>query len=134
MGSKRGREITMRSRHKIETCEGRRPPTESQPRNQCHNMKSSYKKNGGRNLKLLSQLRRWKKRKTTMSRHETEVATSTLVNHRANKVSTTNDVATIDQSSCKKNGCNRNKEVATDHEQSRVIHVATSTLCRDIGQ
>ena len=30
MGSKRGRDITLRSRHKIETCEGRRP-TQSRP-------------------------------------------------------------------------------------------------------
>ena len=56
MGSKRGRDITIRSRQKIETCEGRRPPTQSRPRNPSHNLKSSYKEKGGRNLKLLSQL------------------------------------------------------------------------------
>ena len=32
----------------------------------------------GRNLKLMSQHRRWKNRKTIMSRHETKVATSIL--------------------------------------------------------
>ena len=97
-------------------------------------MKPSYKQKGGRNLKLLSQLRSWKKRKTTKSRHVTEVVTSTLKKHRANEVATTNDVATIDQSSCKKIGCNRDNEVATNHEQAREIHVATSTSGRDIEQ
>ena len=126
-GNKRGRDITLRSRHQIETCEGRRPPTQSRPRNQSHNMKSSYKQKGVRNLKLLSQLRSQRKIKTTMSRHEIVVATSTLEKHLANKVATTNDAATIDPSSCKKTGCNRNNEVTTDHEQSREIHVATST-------
>ena len=97
-------------------------------------MKPSYKHKGGHNLKLLSQLRSGKKRKTKRSRHHREVATSTLKKHLTNEVATINDVATIDQSSCKKTGCNRNKEVATDHEQSREIHVATSTQGRDIGQ
>ena len=75
IGTKRGRDITLRSRHKIETYEGRRPPTQSRPRNQSHNMKTTYKQKGGRNIKLLSQLISQKKRKTTMSRHETVVAT-----------------------------------------------------------
>ena len=62
-----------------------------------------------------------------MSRNVTEAATSTLEKHSENKVATTNDVVATDQSSCKKTSCNRNKDVATDHEQSREVHVVTST-------
>ena len=51
MGNKRCRDITMRPRHKIETFEARRPPTQLRPRNQSHNMESSYKQQSGRNLK-----------------------------------------------------------------------------------
>ena len=51
MGSKRGRDITLRSRHKIETCESRRPPTKLRQGKESHNMKSSYKQKSGRNLK-----------------------------------------------------------------------------------
>ena len=90
-------------------------------------MKPYYKKKGGRNLKLLSELKSWKKRKTKRSRHHREVATSSLHKHLTNEVATTNDVATIDQSSYKKNGCSRDNEVVTNHEQAREIHVATST-------
>ena len=122
MGSKRGRDITLRSRHKIETCEGRRPLTQSRPGKKSHNMKSSYKQKGGRNLKLRSQLRSQEKRKTMMSRHETVVATSIMEKHRANKVVTTNDVATFDLSMLQ--GSNK---VANELEQTREIHVATST-------
>ena len=50
-GNKRGHDITLRSRHKIETCEGRRP-TQSRPGKESHNMKSSYKQKGGRNLQI----------------------------------------------------------------------------------
>ena len=62
-----------------------------------------------------------------MSRHETVVATSTLEKHLANKVATTNDVATINPYSNKESGSNISNEVATDQEQPREIHVATST-------
>ena len=51
MGSKRGHDITLRSRHKIETCEGRRP-TKSRPGKESRNIKSSYKHKGGRNLQI----------------------------------------------------------------------------------
>ena len=95
---KRGRNITLRSRRKFETCEGKRPPTQSQPGQESYDLKSSYKQKGGRNLKLRSRLRSHEKRKTMMSQHETMVATSTLEKHRANKVATTNDVTTIDPS------------------------------------
>ena len=63
-----------------------------------------------------------------MPRHVTEVATSTLKEHGANEVATTHDVATTDQSCCKTNWLQLEiNEVATDHEQSRQVHVATST-------
>ena len=81
MGIKRGRDITLRSRHKIETCEGRRL-TQLRPGKESRNMKSSYKQKGGRNLQIeVSQIINQKKRKTMMSRHEIVVATSTLEKH-----------------------------------------------------
>ena len=69
-----------------------------------------------------------------MSQRETMVATSTLEEHRANKVATINDVATINPSSCKESGRNRSNKIATEQEQTREIHLATSTRGRDIGQ
>ena len=51
---------------KLKVMKTRKPSTELRPRNQSHNMKSSYKQQGGRNLKLMSQHRRWKNRKTMM--------------------------------------------------------------------
>ena len=69
-----------------------------------------------------------------MSLQEIHVATSTLKEHRANKVATINDVATINPSSCKESGRNRSNKVAIEQEQTREIHVATSTRGRDIGQ
>ena len=78
MGIKRGCDITMRSRHKIETYESEKTTNTIATKNQSHNMKSSYKQKSGRNIKLMSQLRSWKNRKTIMSGHLTEVATSTL--------------------------------------------------------
>ena len=66
---------------KLKVMKTRRPPTQLRPRNQSRNMKSSYKHQGGRNLKIMSQHRCWKNRKTMMSRHHSEVATSTLKEH-----------------------------------------------------
>ena len=54
MGNKRGRDI------KLIHMKARRLPTQLRPRNQSHNMKSSYKQQSGRNLKLMSQLKSWK--------------------------------------------------------------------------
>ena len=51
MGSKRGCDIALRSRHKIETSEGKRP-TQSRPGKESHNMKSSQKQKCGRNLQI----------------------------------------------------------------------------------
>ena len=59
----------------------RKTPTELRPRNQGHDMKSSYKQQSGRNLKMMSQHKSWKSKKTIRSRHNTEVATSTLKEH-----------------------------------------------------
>ena len=51
MSSKSGCDITLRSRYKIETYEGRRT-TQSPPGKESHNMKSSYKQKGGHNLQI----------------------------------------------------------------------------------
>ena len=80
MGSKRGRDITLRSRHKIETCEGRRS-TQSRPGKESRNMKSSYKQKGGRSLQIEVATQKPEEEKDNDVGHETVVATSTLEKH-----------------------------------------------------
>ena len=67
MGNKRCHDIKLRQ------MKARRPPTQSQPRIQSHNMKSSYKQQSGRNLK--THVIQTSHQEKSMSRHQFEVAT-----------------------------------------------------------
>ena len=71
----------MRSRHKIESYEDKKTTNRIATKKSKSQHEVVYKQQGGRNLKLMSQHRRWKNRKTMMSRHQPEVATSTLKEH-----------------------------------------------------